>query len=48
MRMQSLEYSLTDKLLTEHNLEFLSKKGGKDQQLIQSSTIPDPGYNMGK
>ena len=24
----SLEYSLTDKLLTEHHLEFLSLKGG--------------------
>ena len=35
--IQSLEY-----------LEFLSKKGGKDQQTIQSSTIPDPGYHMGK
>ena len=25
---QSLEYSMTFKLLTEHNLEFLSLKGG--------------------
>ena len=24
-----------------------SKKGGKDQELIQSSTTPDPGYHMG-
>ena len=24
------------------------KKGGKDQETIQSSTTPDPGYNMGK
>ena len=24
------------------------KKGGKDQELIQSSTTPDPGYHMGK
>ena len=23
-----------------------SKKGGKDQELIQSSTPPDPGYHM--
>ena len=23
---------------------YESKKEGKDQQLIQSSTIPDPGY----
>ena len=26
----------------------LSKKGGKDQESIQSSTTPDPGYHMGK
>ena len=25
-----------------------SKKGGKDQRLIQSSITPDPGYRMGK
>ena len=25
-----------------------SKKGGKDQETIQSSTTPDPGYNIGK
>ena len=25
-----------------------SKKGGKDQESIQSSTTPDPGYNIGK
>ena len=24
-----------------------SKKGGKDQKSIQSSTTPDPGYHMG-
>ena len=24
-----------------------SKKGGKDQESIQSSTTPDPGYHMG-
>ena len=29
-----------------HKLE--SKKGGKDQETIQSSTTPDPGYHMGK
>ena len=27
---------------------FESKKGGKDQELIQSSTTPDPGYHTGK
>ena len=26
----------------------ISKKDGKDQELIQSGTTPDPGYNMGK
>ena len=25
-----------------------SKKGCKDQETIQSSTTPDPGYHMGK
>ena len=25
-----------------------SKKGGKEQESIQSSTTPDPGYHMGK
>ena len=25
-----------------------NKKGDKDQEWIQSSTIPDPGYHMGK
>ena len=25
-----------------------NKKGGKDQETIQSSTTPDPGYHMGK
>ena len=25
-----------------------SKKGGKDQESIKSSTTPDPGYHMGK
>ena len=25
-----------------------SKKDGKDQETIQSSTTPDPGYYMGK
>ena len=27
--------------------EFHSKKGGKDQESIQSSYTPDPGYHMG-
>ena len=25
-----------------------SKKDGKDQEMIQSSNAPDPGYHMGK
>ena len=27
---------------------FLSKKEGKDQETIESSTTPDPGYHKGK
>ena len=27
---------------------FKIKKGGKDQESIQSSTTPDPGHHMGK
>ena len=26
--------------------EYISKKGGKDQLSIQSSTTPDPGYDI--
>ena len=33
-------------ILTIQLLE--SKKDGKDQETIQSSTTPDPGYHMGK
>ena len=25
-----------------------SEKGGKDQESVQSSTTPDPGYHIGK
>ena len=28
-------------------VQYESKKGGKDQESIQSSTTPDPGYQMG-
>ena len=28
--------------------QYESKKGGKDQESIQSSTTPDPGYQMVK
>ena len=27
-------------------LKYQSKKGGNDQESIQSSTTPDPGYHM--
>ena len=30
-----------------HERPYKSKKGGKDQLSIRSSTIPDPGYRMG-
>ena len=29
-------------------IQYESKKGGKEQESIQSSTRPDPGYQMGK
>ena len=29
-------------------VQYESKKGGKDQESIQSSTTPDPGYQNGK
>ena len=28
--------------------QYQSKKDGKDQKTIQSSSTPDPGYHMGK
>ena len=28
--------------------KYQSKEGGKDQELIQSSTMPDPGHRIGK
>ena len=37
-------------LHTRFNYSFLSKskKDSKDQETIQSSNTPDPGYHMGK
>ena len=32
----------------QSNLDNQGKKGGKDQETIQSSTTPDPGYHIGK
>ena len=29
------------------HIKYQSKKGGKDQESIQSSTTPDPGYHLG-
>ena len=31
-----------------HWIAKKSKKGDKDQESMQSSTTPDPGYHMGK
>ena len=31
-----------------HHMKYQSKKEGEDQESIQSSTTPDPGYQMGK
>ena len=41
---------LTDASLvaTKFKKKMLGKKGGKDQELKQSSTTPDPEYHMGK
>ena len=38
--------STKEPILTIQLLE--SKKDGKDQETIQSSTTPDPGYHIGK
>ena len=35
-------------LTLKNNFLHKSKKDGKDQESIQSSTTPDPGYHMGK
>ena len=32
----------------QNNSDNQSKKDGKDQELIQTSTTPKPGYHMGK
>ena len=32
----------------QNNSDNQSKKDGKDQESIQSSATPDPGYHMGK
>ena len=51
MPTQAPEYSQaeTHTLKEEHIKDInQSKKDGKDQEMIQSSTTPDPGYHMGK
>ena len=35
-------------VITVFPSEHARKKGGKDQESIQPSTIPDSGYHMGK
>ena len=42
--------STTPNFISVKDLKFMfwSKKDGKDQEMIQSSTTPDPGYHMGK
>ena len=45
----SLLVSTKFQLLVKTNIpKYKSKKGGKDQEGIQSSSTPDPGYHMGK
>ena len=44
--MQSMTRSLDQN--SQSCGQYESKKGGKDQESIQSSTTPDPGYQMGK
>ena len=41
-------YAVDDYLNGQEKNFFKSKKGGKDQESIQSSTTPYPGYHMGK
>ena len=38
----------TEKKGKQYSVLFIGNKGDKDQETIQSSTIPDPGYHMGK
>ena len=49
---QSIGHGIDMVLLPQGNLADYdfheSKKGGKEQESILSSTTPDPGYNMGK
>ena len=37
----------TEKKGKQYSVLFIGNKGDKDQETIQSSTIPDPGYHMG-
>ena len=40
------KFTVYSSILMIHNIK--SKKGGEDQESIQSSTTPDPGYHMEK
>ena len=35
-------------VMSIQNYRFKSREEGKDQESIQSSTTPDPGYHMGE
>ena len=41
-------FVLANSIYPTYRVFNLSKKGGKDQESIHSSTTPDPGYRMGK
>ena len=50
LQMQNLFQQIGSQYLAQYTSSLLyeSKKVGKDQEMIQSSTAPDPGYHMGK
>ena len=43
-----LHFCIINVNMYKNNVPNPSKKCGKDQESIQSSTTPDPGYHMGK
>ena len=47
-KVLAIDYSISIRQSTGPGCYQKSKKGGKDQQSIQSSTTPDPGYHMEK
>ena len=44
--METAGFSAINGRICSNRIE--SKKDGKDQESIKSSTTPDPGYHMGK